>query len=154
MKKFSVMLSLLTVMLFSVQLTHAQMAGNMDPHANEEGDEVVDASAQNPTEVDSKHYKVVFENEQVRVLRITYGSGEESVMHYHPDAVAILLTDNTVTFTLPDGKSIETVGKEGEAFWTPAVEHLPRNTGDKLMELILVELKNKPKTNSGSTRRY
>ena len=31
------------------------------------------AMAQDPTEVDSKHYKVVFENDQVRVLRITYG---------------------------------------------------------------------------------
>ena len=31
------------------------------------------AMAQDPTKVDSKHYKVVFENDQVRVLRITYG---------------------------------------------------------------------------------
>jgi quercetin dioxygenase-like cupin family protein len=46
-------------------------------------------SAQDPVQVDSKHYKVEFENEQVRVLRITYGPHEKSVMHEHPNAVAV-----------------------------------------------------------------
>ena len=49
------------------------------------------ALAQDPAKVDSNHYKVVFENDDVRVLRITYGPGEKSVMHYHPDAVAVFL---------------------------------------------------------------
>jgi len=38
------------------------------------------ALAQDPTIIDSTHYKVEFENEQVRVVRITYGPGEKSVM--------------------------------------------------------------------------
>ncbi len=97
--------------------------------------------AQDATEVDPDHYKVVFENDQVRVLRITYGPGEKSLMHYHPDAVAVLLTDNKVNFTLPDGKIIETKGNEGEAQWTPAGKHLPQNVSDKSLEVILVELK-------------
>ena len=42
------------------------------------------ALAQDPVAVDPDHYKVVFENDQVRVLRITYGPQEESVMHEHP----------------------------------------------------------------------
>ena len=33
------------------------------------------AVAQDPTQVDAKHYKVTFENDQVRILRITYGPG-------------------------------------------------------------------------------
>ena len=33
------------------------------------------ASAQDPVKVDPKHYKVEFENDQVRVLRIHYGVG-------------------------------------------------------------------------------
>ena len=33
---------------------------------------VVPAMAQDAVKVDSKHYKVEFENDQVRVLRITY----------------------------------------------------------------------------------
>ena len=89
--------------------------------------------AQDPTKVDSDHYKVVFENDQVRVLRITYGAGEKSVMHYHPDAVAVMLTDSKTNFTLPDGEVIETSPKQGETAWHSAGEHLPQNVGDEPM---------------------
>ncbi len=99
--------------------------------------------AQDPTKVDSDHYKVVFENDQVRVLRITYDAGEKSVMHYHPDHVAVFLTDNQVKFSLPDGEVIEMAATEGQAIWAPAGKHLPQNVGDKPFELILVEMKTK-----------
>ncbi len=46
---------------------------------------------QDPVRVDPKHYKVEVENEKVRVLRINYKAHEESVMHWHPDNVAIFL---------------------------------------------------------------
>jgi len=100
--------------------------------------------AQDPVKVDPKHYKVELENEQVRVLRITYGPGEKSVMHEHPGSVAVFLTDGKVKFTLPDGKSQETTSKAGSTVWEAAGKHLPENTGGKPFELILVELKGKP----------
>ena len=97
--------------------------------------------AQDPVKVDSKHYKVEFENEHVRVLRITYGPGEKSVMHEHPDAVATFLVDAKSVFHLPDGSKVPNDNKKGAVLWTPAGKHLPENTGDKPFELILVELK-------------
>jgi quercetin dioxygenase-like cupin family protein len=97
--------------------------------------------AQDPTKADPKHYKVEFENDKVRVLRITYGPGEKSVMHEHPDAFAVFLTDVKGKFTLPDGKTIDFAQKPGSTMWTPAGKHLPENTGNKSFELILVELK-------------
>ncbi len=99
--------------------------------------------AQDPIKVDPKHYKVEFENDQVRVLRISYGPGEKSVMHEHPDAVAVFLTDIHTKFTLPDGKTIENTQKAGSSLWTPAGKHLPENIGKKRLELLLVELKAK-----------
>ena len=60
--------------------------------------------AQDPVKVDSKHYTVEFENDQVRVLRVKYGPHEKSVMHQHPNAVAIFMTDINGKFTFPDGK--------------------------------------------------
>ncbi len=99
--------------------------------------------AQDATKVDPKHYKVEFENDQVRVLRITYGPKEKSVMHEHPDAFAIFLNDLNGKFTFPDGKSQEITQKAGMTLWTPAGKHLPENVGDKPFELILVEMKNK-----------
>jgi quercetin dioxygenase-like cupin family protein len=94
-----------------------------------------------PVKVDAKHYKVEFENESVRVLRISYAPGEKSVMHYHPSSVAIYLTDGKTKMTTPDGKSEEVPAKAGATAWTAAGSHLPQNVGDKRFEVILVELK-------------
>ena len=99
--------------------------------------------SQDAVKVDPEHYKIEFENEYVRVLRISYGPGEKSVMHEHPDAVAINLTDGKVLFHHPDGESVEINSKENSAGWTKATKHLPENIGDKNMEVILVELKHK-----------
>ena len=94
-----------------------------------------------PVKVDPKHYKVEFEYESVRVLRISYGPGEKSVMHYHPGSVAVYLTDGMTRMTTPDGKSQDNPAKAGGTTWTPAGSHLPQNTGNKPFEVILVELK-------------
>ena len=106
----------------------------------------VPAVAQDPVKVDSKHYKLEFENDQVRVLRITYGPHEKSVMHLHPANVAIFLTDGQGKFTLPDGKTQDVPIKAGTVQWDGGGKHLPENTGDKPFELVLVELKSKPAT--------
>lgn len=97
--------------------------------------------AQDPVLVDPKHYKVEFENDKVRVLRITYAPGEKSIMHGHPNAVAVFLGDAGAKFTYPDGKTEEVEVKAGQAMWFPAVEHLPENTAGNPIRLILVELK-------------
>ena len=41
--------------------------------------------------MDTELYKVEFEYDQVRVLRITYGHGEKSVMHLHPEGAELYL---------------------------------------------------------------
>ena len=99
------------------------------------------ALAQDATKVDSTHYKVDFENDQVRAMRISYGPHEKSVMHEHPASVAVFLTDGKVKFTYPDGKTEEISWKAGQTLWLPAVKHLPENLTDKPFELIQVELK-------------
>lgn len=100
-------------------------------------------SAQDPVKVDPKHYKVEFENDDVRVLRVTYEPGEKSVMHEHPGTVAVFLNGQRVKFTYPDGKTEEMMAKTGEARWNDAVTHLPENMGKQRMELILIEQKSK-----------
>jgi beta-alanine degradation protein BauB len=97
--------------------------------------------AQDPTKVDSKHYKVESENSKVRIVRVHYGPHEKSVMHRHPDSVAIFQTDGKVKFTYPGGKTEEREMKAGQTLFTPAVRHLPENMTDNDMEVILVELK-------------
>lgn len=101
----------------------------------------IPAWAQDPTVVDSTHYRVVFENDQVRVIRITYGPQERSVMHHHPAGVAVFLTDQKGQFTLPDGQTVGYEARAGDAIWAEAGSHLPENLLDETLELILVEIK-------------
>lgn len=101
--------------------------------------------AQDAVKVDPKHYKVEFENDQVRVLRITMEAGEKGVMHSHPEGVVVFLNDGTGQFTFPDGKTQDTKFKAGQVNWSPEVTHQSKNTGKKSFEVIQIELKNKNK---------
>ena len=111
------------------------------------------ALAQDPVKVDGNHYKVEFENDQVRVLRVKVGAKEKSMMHQHPDAVAIFLTDVNGKFTFPNGTSEPVTSKAGDTRWTPAITHMPENAGDQPFEVILVELKSKPAKKAHHRRR-
>lgn len=96
---------------------------------------------QDPVQVDAKHYKVEFENEQVRVVRATYGPNEKSVMHQHPDGLAISLDNMKGKFAFPDGTTQNRTFTAGQVRWTPAETHLPQNMTAKSFQVILVELK-------------
>ncbi|HEV2905507.1 MAG TPA: TonB family protein [Pyrinomonadaceae bacterium] len=111
----------------------------------------VPALAQDPVQVDPKHYKVEFENANVRVLRIKIGPGEKSIMHQHPDAVAVFQSSGRGKFTFPDGKTEERDIVAGQAIWTPATTHLPENIGSAEFEVILIELKHEAKANEQGT---
>ena len=99
--------------------------------------------AQDAVKVDPKHYTVITENDQVRILKVHYDVHEKSVMHSHPNTVAVFLTDGKTRMTGPDGKSQELVVKAGQATYTPAGTHLPENVGDKPFDVIVIELKGK-----------
>jgi quercetin dioxygenase-like cupin family protein len=99
------------------------------------------AAGDDPVKVDPKHYKVEFENERVRVVRISYRPGEKSVMHSHPESVGVFLTDAQAKFTYPDGTSEDITAKSGQVLHMDAFTHLPESTSNKLFELIQVELK-------------
>lgn len=104
-----------------------------------------------PMTLDAKHYlsesdvsQNASEDTFVRTLHVKYGPHEKSVMHTHPDAVAVFLTDAHFKFTLANGETRMADGKAGGVLFTPAETHLPENVGDKAAEIILVELKTKP----------
>jgi quercetin dioxygenase-like cupin family protein len=97
--------------------------------------------AQDAVKVDPKHYTVLSENDQVRILKVHYGPHEKSVMHSHPATVAVFLTDGNGQFSYPDGKKEDFSAKSGDAQYSAAATHLPESTGDKGMDLIVVELK-------------
>src|ERR1700720_1611719 len=91
-------------------------------------------SEQDAVKTDPKHYSVVSENDQVRILKVHYGPHEKSVMHSHLAAVAVFLSDATGKFTFSDGKTSDFPGKPGDAQYEAATTHLPENTSDSGMD--------------------
>ncbi len=104
---------------------------------------VATAKAQDPVKVAPKNFKVVFENDQVRVLRSTVGPHEKLAMHEHPASVVVSLTDGNGRSTLADNKTRDSRTKAGDGRWAAAEKHAYENLSDKAGEAILVELKAK-----------
>jgi hypothetical protein len=112
------------------------------------------AIAQDAVKVAPRNYKVVFENDKVRVLEFhsrpglgLCGQGK----HYHPAHLSIALTDVKAKVFLEDGKVIFPEQKAGEMFWAPAETHTVENAGKGNVRGYIVELKDanwKPSTGS------
>jgi hypothetical protein len=99
------------------------------------------ALAQDPVKVAPTHYKVVFENASVRVLRIDYAAGTKSTMHQHPDSIVIPFAAAKVRFATPDGKSSDAEMASESAMYMPAGTHSPTNAGTGRVDALLVEFK-------------
>jgi len=100
------------------------------------------AGAPDAVKVDPKHYKVELENDRVRVVRISYGPHEKSVMHGHRAGIGVFLTDSHFKFTYPDAKTEEINGEKGKFLWFGKEwAHLPENLSGAPFEAVYVELK-------------
>lgn len=99
------------------------------------------AVAQDPVAVAPKQYTVEFEDDAVRVLRVVYAPGDRSVMHEHPDSVAVYVSGGRIRITLPDGRVGEPNVPPGATMRHAAGGHAIENIGDAPFELVLVELK-------------
>ena len=105
------------------------------------------ALAQDPVKVDAQHYKVVFENTSIRLLKISYPPGEKSVMHQHPESIVVPLAASKVRFHLADGKSEENDLPNESAMYSVAGTHNPENIGTGPVDALLIEFKSaKPGT--------
>jgi quercetin dioxygenase-like cupin family protein len=86
-------------------------------------------------------YKVLLENDAVRVLEIRMKQGAKSETHSHPRSVAIVLNDQRIKFSFPNGKSDVVDLKRGQAIWFDALSHSAENAGTEDATGVLVELK-------------
>ena len=86
-------------------------------------------------------YKVLLENDRVRVLEVRAQPGATSAMHTHPSYVAVAINDGKYRFTSPDGKSIEVQAKPGQTLFVDGVEHATEILGTSEAHIVLIELK-------------
>ena len=94
-----------------------------------------------PLETDPDKYRLVLENERVRVLEYRGLPGDVTHEHSHPDHVVYVVGPAEREQPLPDGTTLEMKLKAGDIFFTPAQTHIGRNTGSVPSHAILVELK-------------
>jgi beta-alanine degradation protein BauB len=101
------------------------------------------AVGQDPTKVESKHYKLAFENEWVQVVNVHYGPHEKSAMHDHPGGVVVVLTAGHLRFTDQNGKTQEVYANPGESRWFPPFKHKVENLGDTPYNAVYIGVKAK-----------
>jgi len=98
------------------------------------------AMAQDPVPLYPDNYKVVLENERVRVLDFQLRKGAKEDFHAHPAAVTYVLTPFKIRFTFPDGSTRVREAKAGEVFYGDALTHASENIGDTDAHGLLIEM--------------
>jgi uncharacterized RmlC-like cupin family protein len=99
-------------------------------------------SPRDPLMIDHKHYKLEFENGQVRVWRVKVGAHDSTPLHDHTvNRVTVFLTDQDFRVTGADGKVEEAHHKAGDVIWGTPVSHSEANAGGQPFEAVVVELK-------------
>jgi beta-alanine degradation protein BauB len=93
-----------------------------------------------PVSSNPDHYKIVFENDRVRVLEYTDSPGDRTTPHAHPDSVMYTLSDFRRRLVSSEGER-EVEMPAGLTGWLPAQEHYGENIGETPTHVIFVELK-------------
>lgn len=105
-----------------------------------------DVFAQDAPSVSPRSYRIVLENERVRVLeyksRPGFGVCGEG-MHYHPDHVTVSLTGAKLRVTTPNGKPDFVDIPAGHVFFAPAETHTAEVIGGFGTRSYIIELKGK-----------
>jgi hypothetical protein len=101
------------------------------------------AWAQDPVKVAGGQYRVIVENEDVRLLAVDIAPGAKTAMHSHPDVMAVMLQPGVTKWTMADGKTVQSApdAKRGTVMALDAQTHISENVGKTALEAILVEFK-------------
>ncbi len=102
------------------------------------------ALAQDAVKVAPNNYKVLLENDRVRVLEYHSKPGVKVGMHSHPDYIVYNFVGGKTKFTSPDGKTEERQGQAGTATWRAAETHASESLGPGEARALIIELKGKP----------
>lgn len=97
--------------------------------------------AEDPVITDSDKYKVVFQNEKVRVLEYYDKPGDRTNKHNHPDSLVYALSPFERKLILGNGKELVVHKAAGETYWVSAQSHIGENIGKTDTHVLIVELK-------------
>jgi quercetin dioxygenase-like cupin family protein len=94
-----------------------------------------------PTSTDPDKYKVIFENDRVRVLEYRDEPGQMTRPHQHPDSVMYTLSSFERRLVAEGGDTRDVALTAGEVRWLDAQVHSGENIGQTPTHVVFVELK-------------
>src|SRR5882724_11515084 len=97
-------------------------------------------SGQDPIAVNPTIASVEFENDSIRVLRVSFRPRDSLAMHSHPALVVVALTPNFRRVTLSDGTEKDFKADSGDISWREPGTHAVQNLGEAF-ENIEIEFK-------------
>ena len=87
-------------------------------------------------------YRIAAENEQYRIIVVSWKPGQRDAPHSHPEAGVYFLTDCSLRFFAPDGTSRDGSPKAGYAVVQQAIaSHHVENIGATDCRLVMFEPK-------------
>lgn len=98
-------------------------------------------SSRDPVVTDGDKYKVVLENERVRVLEYRDSPGQRTSPHYHRDYVLCAMSSFRRKLTLPGGREVVVEVRPGQVAWGAAQSHVGENIGDTDTHVLIIEVK-------------
>lgn len=97
--------------------------------------------AQDPVKAHPEMFKVLLENDRVRVIDDLVPAGAKVSMHSHPEYVVYPLSSYRMKFIFPDGTSRIVDIQQGTARYVPGMVHAEENIGTTDAHALLVEIK-------------
>ena len=126
-------LTMIAALLAAALAVQAPAAPSPAPPASAQ----VDALTASPD-----NFRLVLENDRVRVLEYSLLPGKRDHRHTHPRRVAHVIAGGTLRVHFPDGRHMDFEEKAGDTSWgDPAPLHDTENIGTTPIRILLVEVK-------------
>ena len=94
-----------------------------------------------PVQVSPGNYRLLFENDHVRVLEMSLRAGECDETHSHPAETVYFVRGGQARIRLVDGSSAEVDLPDGHVMWHAPWTHQVANLGTTDIRAVIVESK-------------
>ena len=101
--------------------------------------------AQDPKAVSPEMYEVLYENDTIRIIQVTYEPGQSDALHSHPRYIAYVLESGSLRVHSRDGGEPQIrVAERGQIMVQEPAAHWAENIGDTVVKAVFMEIKDEP----------
>jgi quercetin dioxygenase-like cupin family protein len=94
-----------------------------------------------PVHASPRNYRLLLENEHVRVLEMNLRSGQRDERHSHPAETVYFVKGGKARISMEDGGSADVDLPDGHVMWHEAWTHQVENLGTSDIYAVIVESK-------------